>query len=431
MPIAGITDRKTEDYPAGLSIVGKVWKGDPKTDRAPGRDLNDKFRVEIEDERWRKKFLDAYGTLTPQSINIYLPYQEVDRCFETWYAAFTAQGFKHKCDGERIVEKMVGMPYEGRDGTKFHYTKQKVDEPCLKGDNPVCNACGEKGSGLLYFYVRELYSAGMGATKGFRMSVHGANDIPVLHDQLAQLQHAYGSLSGSPVPHPATFGYIPFVLTRTKRNITKPIVETKTEGGKKRYNHTGARSQSEYWALSISEDPAWLESLQRFYQEQEYMRLSAHPELMRLYGHDAIALPASEPRQLSPARESVTVAVTVEEIVPSRSVSHSDIPTVKLPPQSKTPAIVKPDPVTIDVQPDTEETGQWEEVQSPIALDDLIAQISVQIERVGWTKKQGSIYLVETYSKKTRAELTDEQLEEFHQYLSFLPDLVIGAIGVE
>jgi len=98
---------------------------------------------------------------------------------------------------------------------------------------------------------------------------------------------------------------------------------------------------------------------------------------------------------------------------------------VKLPPQPKTPAIVKPDPVTIDVQTDTEETGQWEEVQSPIALDDLIAQISVQIERVGWTKKEGSVYLVDTYGKKTRAELTDEQLEEFHQYLSLLPDLGI------
>ena len=104
---------------------------------------------------------------------------------------------------------------------------------------------------------------------------------------------------------------------------------------------------------------------------------------------------------------------------------------VKLPPQPKAAPIVKPDPVTIDVQPDTKETGQWEDVQSPIALDDLIAQISVQIERVGWTKKQGSVYLVETYGKKTRAELKDDELEEFHQYLSLLPDLVIGAIGAD
>ena len=100
---------------------------------------------------------------------------------------------------------------------------------------------------------------------------------------------------------------------------------------------------------------------------------------------------------------------------------------VKLPPQPKAAPVVKPDPVTIDVQTDTEETGQWEDVQSPIALDDLIAQISDQIERVGWTKKQGSVYLDKTYGKKTRAELRDDELEEFHQYLSLMPDLVVGA----
>jgi len=103
---------------------------------------------------------------------------------------------------------------------------------------------------------------------------------------------------------------------------------------------------------------------------------------------------------------------------------------VKLPPQPKA-VPVKAAPVTIDVQTESEETGQWEEVQSPIALDDLIAQISDQIERVGWTKKQGSVYLDKTYGKKTRAELREDELEEFCQYLSSLPDLAIGAIGAE
>lgn len=368
MPIVGITDKKTEDYPTGLSIIGKVWKGGEKTDRMPGRDLGDKFRVEIEDERWRKKFLDAYGTLTPQSINIYLPFQTVDRCFETWFAAFTAQGFKHKCDGETIVEKMVGMPYEGRDGTKVRYSKQKVNEPCLKGDNPVCNTCGEKGSGLLYFYVRELYSAGMGATKGFRMSIHGANDIPILHEQLSQLQQAYGSLSGSPVPHPATFGYIPFILTRTKRNITKPIVETKTENGKKRYNHTGARSQSEYWALSVSEDPAWLESLQRFYQEQEYMRLSAHPELLRLYNREVISLPPSA--QIALPSASTTVEATIVDVPQSESLATRSQPSKPASVRPATRMSAPSDPVeTESPKKPPNENGQ--KIMSVIALLEL------------------------------------------------------------
>ncbi|MCY7321436.1 MAG: hypothetical protein LH660_06445, partial [Phormidesmis sp. CAN_BIN36] len=35
----------------------------------------------------------------------------------------------------------------------------------------------------------------------------------------------------------------------------------------------------------------------------------------------------------------------------------------------------------------------------PIDLSDAIAQIGTEIERIGWTKKQGSIYLQQTYSK--------------------------------
>jgi hypothetical protein len=57
----------------------------------------------------------------------------------------------------------------------------------------------------------------------------------------------------------------------------------------------------------------------------------------------------------------------------------------------------------------------------PIDLSDAIAQIGTEIERIGWTKKQGSTYLQQTYSKKTRAELTEDELLEFLHYLKALP----------
>ena len=57
----------------------------------------------------------------------------------------------------------------------------------------------------------------------------------------------------------------------------------------------------------------------------------------------------------------------------------------------------------------------------PIDLSDAIAQIGTEIERIGWTKKQGSSYLQQTYSKKTRAELTEDELLEFLHYLKALP----------
>jgi hypothetical protein len=54
-------------------------------------------------------------------------------------------------------------------------------------------------------------------------------------------------------------------------------------------------------------------------------------------------------------------------------------------------------------------------------LSDVIAQIGTEIERIGWTKKQGSQYLQETYGKRTRQELTQAELLDFLSYLKALP----------
>lgn len=59
--------------------------------------------------------------------------------------------------------------------------------------------------------------------------------------------------------------------------------------------------------------------------------------------------------------------------------------------------------------------------KAPMDLSDTIAQIGAEIDRIGWTKKQGSSYLQDTYNKKTRVELTDEELFEFLDYLKSLP----------
>ncbi|MBW4472403.1 MAG: hypothetical protein KME45_18815 [Stenomitos rutilans HA7619-LM2] len=54
-------------------------------------------------------------------------------------------------------------------------------------------------------------------------------------------------------------------------------------------------------------------------------------------------------------------------------------------------------------------------------LSSLISQIGVEIDRIGWSKRQGSTYLQKTYGKKTRSELTDDELEDFLSYLNTQP----------
>lgn len=56
-------------------------------------------------------------------------------------------------------------------------------------------------------------------------------------------------------------------------------------------------------------------------------------------------------------------------------------------------------------------------------LSSLISEIGVEIDRIGWSKRQGSIYLQKTYGKKTRSELTDDELEDFLTYLNTQPSV--------
>ncbi|MGB7414228.1 MAG: hypothetical protein WA902_08470 [Thermosynechococcaceae cyanobacterium] len=56
----------------------------------------------------------------------------------------------------------------------------------------------------------------------------------------------------------------------------------------------------------------------------------------------------------------------------------------------------------------------------PIDLSDIIAQTDVELKRLGWTNTQGRKYLEQTYSKRSRQQLTDEELLEFLQTLQDL-----------
>ena len=51
----------------------------------------------------------------------------------------------------------------------------------------------------------------------------------------------------------------------------------------------------------------------------------------------------------------------------------------------------------------------------------LIEQTTTELKRLSWTNERGRLYLQETYSKSTRAELTDTELRLFLQYLRSQP----------
>ena len=57
----------------------------------------------------------------------------------------------------------------------------------------------------------------------------------------------------------------------------------------------------------------------------------------------------------------------------------------------------------------------------PKSLLDPIAQIDVEMRRLAWTREQGREHLIQTYGKRARSLLTDEQLLEFLEYLKSQP----------
>lgn len=76
----------------------------------------------------------------------------------------------------------------------------------------------------------------------------------------------------------------------------------------------------------------------------------------------------------------------------------------------------QPSEPEIDIPPPEEE-----ETDGNIHIDDVIKETNIQMKRLGWTSEQGRNYLIQTYGKRSRHTLTDEELWDFLEYLKAQP----------
>ncbi|NBO31458.1 MAG: hypothetical protein EBV05_07640 [Cyanobacteria bacterium WB6_1B_304] len=135
-----------------------------------------------------------------------------------------------------------------------------------------------------------------------------------------------------------------------------------------------------------------------------------------------------------------TRALEILGIYPSLSTLESGLPLLSpplLPNSSQSP----PEPVSqgephrvpnkpLPAQPKTTpkpvQSGESSELNPPellpsFDLSDVIAQTDVEIRRLNWTVKQGQEHLQNFYHKKSRQQLTDDELLDFLEYLQSLP----------
>ena len=232
MSIKGLTDRG-QAFPQ----IGNIRKGDKaekvnaegKTVTYP-RDLQ-YFKVEF-DER-ETKAAEAFNAAylpQPTEINIMLPFNEIERCWDAWCEAYTAGRMVARSDGEYflyLVDLKTGAMIV-RDGVREDGQKEPHRELLGKvGKTDIkCRPVGR-----LKVIIPELRRLAY-------MVVHTTSVIDIRN--LSEQLEAIKQINGGQIVG------IPLVLKRRPKEISVP-------------NADGTKRRLTKWMLSIEADPSWVE----------------------------------------------------------------------------------------------------------------------------------------------------------------------------
>ena len=325
MPIVGLTT--PNDTPIETTQLGKAWKGKKRSGRGKdsraGEDLKDRFRLEVP-APYDKVIMAQYGSMLPTELRVFFPHGETDKVFETWNDAVTVQGLQHRCNGDRIMKEVViktgyrgGKPYPKRH-------RQDCDRACQKKpDEVICSQC--VSTGYLKFYIRELFGIA-GMQQVIVQTVTGINDVVGVTKQLRAFEEKYGSLSKSSIPSPYTWNYVPFVLRRVPKDISRPLYDSKAKAYKGGYGRGTA------YPIVITEDPEWLEFWQTHMRRQMILRMVDNGQASLLQDSDrailqemqSISLPMAQPQPL-PVIDTPVPAISP---APQPVLEPADEPTV-------------------------------------------------------------------------------------------------------
>ncbi|MEM8605107.1 MAG: hypothetical protein AAGF24_14895 [Cyanobacteria bacterium P01_H01_bin.121] len=179
--------------------------------------------------------------------------------------------------------------------------------------------------------------------------------------------------------------------------------------------------------LEVAEDRARQRAL-------DLLGLSAYP------GHSnpqVVPPPASKPKTIESPKPVITsaappLAIAAEPELPAEEADLT--PPLDLIPDPGAQALPESPPVpnsepqgpaaktTVPAQITQGQTAiELLPMPAPIDLSDVIAQTDVELKRLVWSVKDGRDYLEQTYGKRSRHDLTDEELLAFLLHLESLP----------
>ncbi|MBS0015110.1 MAG: hypothetical protein KFF72_01850 [Arthrospira sp. SH-MAG29] len=132
-------------------------------------------------------------------------------------------------------------------------------------------------------------------------------------------------------------------------------------------------------------------------------------------GLDSMAMPSDEwlsATYIKPqaGSESLPDATTTQNQASTkgRGASLPHLPSDELE-TSENRIIHQPEPRSVKVSPEMPHNDD--------DMSDDIAKTDIELRRLGWTAEQGSIHLLKTYGKRSRHQLTPEELLDFLHYL--------------
>lgn len=272
MPIRGLTDQRKEFNSLGRIEVS-VFKGARKGEKTAGKDLNNRLRITTTNAIARTMLRcygepDSNGDYFTETLNIYLPFDEVERTFNCSMKSHTASGLELVCDRHTISKRCI--PQKDSKGNVWRPLVD-VDEPCPMRDKGFVGECPNKcqKEGQFYFYIRELLDRDQ--MLAGRITVHGFEDLTYLNTKLEEYRELIGSLTRSPFPAHQYRHKIPFILSRTQVKIKRPVVDKDNN-----YARTGKKTDGVTWALTLQIDPVWME-LYRRWQIMEEMKFRQLP----------------------------------------------------------------------------------------------------------------------------------------------------------
>jgi hypothetical protein len=136
----------------------------------------------------------------------------------------------------------------------------------------------------------------------------------------------------------------------------------------------------------------------------------------------APSLTSIEPTPGDIAPSLTLVEPTPDDLDPPLTYSELELAAedLAIPPATQPPLLTSPTQGSLTQGTPTQDGAPIpleESALAPIDLSDIIAQTDVELQRLGWGVTQGREFLEKTYGKRSRHDLTDDELLEFLLFL--------------